>query len=79
MRPSAADLANTADVDAVAELRGVSKRFGDVAALDAIDLTVAPGEIRGFLGPNGAGKTTAMRIMVGLLRATGGEIGRAHV
>ena len=53
-------------------MRGVSKRFGDVAALDAIDLTVTPGEIRGFLGPNGAGKTTAMRILVGLLRSTDG-------
>ena len=58
---------------AIAELRGVSKRFGDFTALDGIDLAVSPGEIRGFLGPNGAGKTTAMRIMVGLLRATDGE------
>ena len=73
MRPRAPDLANTGSVDAVAEMRGVSKRFGDVAALDAIDLTVTPGEIRGFLGPNGAGKTTAMRILVGLLRSTDGE------
>ena len=73
MRPTAPDLANTGAVDAVAEMRGVSKRFGDVAALDAVDLTVTPGEIRGFLGPNGAGKTTAMRILVGLLRSTGGE------
>ncbi len=57
----------------VAHMRGVSKRFGDFAALDEIDLTVSPGEIRGFLGPNGAGKTTAMRILVGLLRSTDGE------
>ena len=73
MRPTDPDLANTGSVDAVAEMREVSKRFGDVAALDAIDLTVTPGEIRGFLGPNGAGKTTAMRILVGLLRSTDGE------
>ena len=73
MRPRAPDLANTGSVDAVAEMRGVSKRFGDVAALDAVDLTVTPGEIRGFLGPNGAGKTTAMRVLVGLLRSTDGE------
>ena len=58
---------------AVAELRSVSKRFGDFTALDAVDLAVTPGEIRGFLGPNGAGKTTAMRILVGLLRRSDGE------
>jgi len=58
----------------VAQLRGVSKRFGDFTALDAIDLAVEPGEIRGFLGPNGAGKTTAMRILVGLLQADSGAV-----
>ncbi len=57
----------------VAQMVGVTKRFGDFAALDAIHLTVSPGEIRGFLGPNGAGKTTAMRILVGLLHSTEGE------
>lgn len=58
----------------VVQLRGVSKRFGDFTALDGIDLTVSPGEIRGFLGPNGAGKTTAMRILVGLLQADAGTV-----
>jgi ABC-2 type transport system ATP-binding protein len=58
----------------VVQLRGVSKRFGDFTALDGIDLTVSPGEIRGFLGPNGAGKTTAMRILVGLLQADAGSV-----
>ncbi|MCX6392329.1 MAG: ABC transporter ATP-binding protein [Actinobacteria bacterium] len=58
----------------VVQLRGVSKRFGDFTALDGIDLTVSPGEIRGFLGPNGAGKTTAMRILVGLLQTDGGSV-----
>ena len=57
-----------------AHLRGVSKRFGSFVALDSIDLAVSAGEIRGFLGPNGAGKTTAMRILIGLLRADGGEV-----
>jgi len=61
-------------VAASISLRGVSKAFGDHTALNAVDLDVHPGEIRGFLGPNGAGKTTAMRIMVGLLRADAGEI-----
>lgn len=64
---------NTVAVTVVAEMRGVCKRFGRVTALDAVDLTVSSGEIRGFLGPNGAGKTTAMRILVGLLRGTSGE------
>jgi len=67
-------MANTECMSAVAQLRGVSKRFGDFTALDAIDLTVSPGEIRGFLGPNGAGKTTAMRILVGLLQADAGTV-----
>ncbi len=57
-----------------AHLRGVSKRFGSFVALDSIDLAVSAGEIRGFLGPTGAGKTTAMRILIGLLRADGGEV-----
>jgi len=67
-------MANTEWMSKVAQLRGVSKRFGDFTALDAIDLTVSPGEIRGFLGPNGAGKTTAMRILVGLLQADAGTV-----
>ena len=67
-------MANTDCMSDVAQLRGVSKRFGDFTALDGIDLTVSPGEIRGFLGPNGAGKTTAMRILVGLLQADDGAV-----
>jgi ABC-2 type transport system ATP-binding protein len=54
-------------------VRGLTKNFGDVRALDGLDLTVAPGEIAGFLGPNGAGKSTTLRILLGLLRADGGE------
>lgn len=52
---------------------GVTKHFGSVPALDGLDLTVAAGEVHGFLGPNGAGKTTALRLLLGLLRAEGGE------
>ena len=59
-------------VEPVISLQGVTKHFGDHAALGGVDLEVDPGEIRGFLGPNGAGKTTAMRIIVGLLRADEG-------
>jgi len=54
-------------------VRGVTKNFGDVRALDGLDLTVAPGEIGGFLGPNGAGKSTTLRILLGLLKADSGE------
>jgi polyether ionophore transport system ATP-binding protein len=53
--------------------RGLTKRFGDVVALDALDLEVARGEIFGFLGPNGAGKSTTIRLLLGLLRPTAGE------
>ena len=43
--------------------RGLTKRFGDFTAVDAIDFDVAPGESFGFLGPNGAGKTSTMRMI----------------
>jgi len=54
------------------ELNHVSKRYGDVKALDDVSFTVAAGSITGFLGPNGAGKSTAMRVLVGLSRPTSG-------
>ncbi len=52
---------------------GLSKRFGDTLALDALDLTVAEGEVYGYLGPNGAGKTTTIRLLLGLQRPSGGR------
>jgi ABC-2 type transport system ATP-binding protein len=55
-------------------LRGLSKRFKDVIALDQVDLDVAPGTILGFLGPNGAGKTTAIRILTGFLKPSAGTV-----
>ncbi len=54
------------------EVRDLEKSYGQVKALDGLDLEVQRGEVHGFLGPNGAGKTTAIRILLGLLRADGG-------
>jgi ABC-2 type transport system ATP-binding protein len=56
------------------EIHGLRKSFGDVRALDGLDLTVGHGEVAGFLGPNGAGKSTTIRVLLGLLRADGGEV-----
>jgi ABC-2 type transport system ATP-binding protein len=58
----------------VLELVGLTKRFGDVVALDAATLSVPPGRMVGFLGPNGSGKTTAMRSIFGLVRLDAGEV-----
>ncbi len=54
------------------EFKGVTKRFGGLAAVDRLDLKVEKGEIFGFLGPNGAGKTTTVKMLTGLLRPTEG-------
>ena len=56
------------------EIRGVSKRFGVVQALDQVSFEVKPGEVFGFVGGNGAGKTTTMRIVLGVLASDGGEV-----
>jgi ABC-2 type transport system ATP-binding protein len=57
----------------VVETRGLVKRFGSTVALDGLDLEVGQGQVHGFLGPNGAGKSTTLRVLLGLLRADGGE------
>jgi ABC-2 type transport system ATP-binding protein len=58
----------------VLELQGLSRRFGDVVALDDVSFSVPEGRMVGFVGPNGAGKTTAMRIMLGVLQADAGDV-----
>ena len=59
--------------DTVVEVRGLSKSFGTVRAVDALDFSVDAGRVCGLLGPNGAGKTTALRMLVGLVRPSAGE------
>ena len=54
-------------------IRGLSKHFGPVRAVDDLTFDVAPGRVTGFLGPNGAGKTTTLRMVLGLVRPTAGE------
>jgi ABC-2 type transport system ATP-binding protein len=58
----------------VLELKGLTRRYGDLVALDDLSFTVAEGQLFGFVGPNGAGKTTAMRIVLGVLEPDGGEV-----
>jgi ABC-2 type transport system ATP-binding protein len=56
------------------ETRGLTRLFGDIRAVDAVDLTVRPGGLTGFVGGNGAGKTTTMRMIMGILEPTAGEV-----
>jgi ABC-2 type transport system ATP-binding protein len=56
------------------EIKSLVKRFGKLTALDGVDISVEPGEVRAFLGPNGAGKSTAIRCLLGILRANSGEV-----
>jgi ABC-2 type transport system ATP-binding protein len=57
----------------VIEIRGLVKRFGPATAVDGLSFTVGAGTVAGFLGPNGAGKTTTLRVLLGLVRPTGGQ------
>lgn len=56
------------------EAQNLRKGYGDLQAVDGLDLMIRKGEVFGFLGPNGAGKTTSINMMVGLLRPTSGEV-----
>ncbi len=59
---------------AAVEARGLRKVYGDLVAVDGVDLTVEAGDVYGYLGPNGAGKTTSMRMLLGLIRPSAGRI-----
>ena len=59
---------------ALVRARGLTKRFGDLVAVDDIDLDIAPGQAFGFLGPNGAGKTSTMRMIAAVSPITSGEL-----
>lgn len=61
------------DTHPVIRTEGLTKVFGNVRALDGLDLTVNPGEVHGFLGPNGSGKSTTIRVLLGLMKATSGR------
>ena len=58
---------------AAISVRGLSKRFGDVLAVDQLDFEIGHGTVAGFLGPNGAGKTTTLRMLLGLVAPTAGR------
>jgi ABC-2 type transport system ATP-binding protein len=60
--------------DSAIATHALSKRYGDLPAVDALDLTVQRGEIYGFLGRNGAGKTTTIRMLLGLIRPSAGRV-----
>ncbi|WP_284011375.1 ABC transporter ATP-binding protein [Haloarcula pelagica] len=59
--------------DPAIELNGLTRRFGDVTAVDTVDLTVESGEIFGFLGPNGAGKSTTINVLLDFVKPTSGS------
>ena len=71
---SKGDLRTVSETTTAVELRGVTKRFGDVVAVDDIDLTVADGEFFSLLGPSGCGKTTTLRMIAGLELPTQGSL-----
>ena len=61
-------------MDATLTTRNLTRRFGKLTAVDALTLSVPQGAVYGFLGPNGAGKTTTIRLALGLIRPTAGEV-----
>lgn len=65
---------NNQNTETVINVAGLTKKFRSFAALDKLDLSVRKGEVHGFLGPNGAGKSTTIRVLLGLLKKTSGDV-----
>ena len=74
MRPVIAMTPSKPSGDSAIQARGLTKCFGDLKAVDGVDLTVERRQVYGFLGPNGSGKSTSIRMLCGLLTPTAGEI-----
>mgnify|MGYP002664012757 FL=1 len=55
------------------KVENLTKQFGDLVAVDKVNLAIKPGQICGFLGPNGAGKSTTLRMLCGLITPTAGQ------
>src|SRR5712692_4243076 len=73
-RPGGEPEAVGGDGNALLELRGVTKRFGGLTAVQEVDLVIRPREIISVIGPNGAGKTTVFNLITGIYRPTSGDI-----
>lgn len=74
MNAGPAGVASETRHDPVLSLRGLTKRYGELAAVHDVDLDVGGGEILGLLGPNGCGKSTTLNMVMGFIRPTGGRI-----
>ena len=74
MRRCLVSVLSASDSDLAVQTRGLARRFGQIAAVDGLDLEVPRHSVYGFLGPNGAGKTTTIRLLLGLLRPDAGEV-----
>jgi ABC-2 type transport system ATP-binding protein len=70
---SVAELAEPSNGATVVSCRALTKRYGELVAVDEVTFSLAPGTVTGFLGPNGAGKTTTLRLLLGLAEPTVGD------
>ncbi|HYH11621.1 MAG TPA: ABC transporter ATP-binding protein [Thermomicrobiales bacterium] len=73
-RPADAPASTAAAGDVVLEVRGLTKRFGAIAAVDDLDMVIRRGEVLGFLGPNGSGKSTTVSMVLGLVTPSAGSV-----
>jgi ABC-2 type transport system ATP-binding protein len=71
---SVAELVEASESAAFVSCRALTKRYGELVAVDGVTFSLEPGTVTGFLGPNGAGKTTTLRLLLGLAEPTAGEV-----